>query len=126
MAKKFATAINCIDGRVQAPVIDFIRNNYDVYYVDMITTPGPDKLLSEYKDTHEIKSIKKKVWISYKKHDSELIFLVGHYDCAGNSCSEESHLQQIRKAMQNIKEWKTNSEFYGLWVDKKRKAFLIK
>ena len=25
----FATAVNCIDGRVQTPVIDYIKNNYD-------------------------------------------------------------------------------------------------
>jgi len=126
MANKFATAINCIDGRVQLPVIEFIRNNYHIDYVDMITTPGPDKLISEYKDTHEIKSIKEKVSISCKKHESKLIFLAGHYDCAANPGSKERHLQQIRKAIQTINGWKTNLKIYGLWVDKKQKVFLIK
>ena len=55
MTKKFAAAINCIDGRAQALVTEFIRNNYDIDYVDMITTLGSDKLLSENKDVEEIK-----------------------------------------------------------------------
>ncbi len=126
MTKKFATAINCIDGRVQSPVIKFIRSSYHIDYVDMITTPGADKLLSKGKDAREIKSVRKKVRMSCKKHDSRLIFLTGHYDCAGNPCSKNYHLRQIKKAVQNIKEWKTDSEVYGLWVDKKWKVSLIR
>ena len=37
---KFGTAINCIDGRTQQPVIDYIKQNYAVDMVDMITFPG--------------------------------------------------------------------------------------
>lgn len=36
---KFATAINCIDGRTQLPVIEWARKKYGVDYVDMITKP---------------------------------------------------------------------------------------
>lgn len=125
MKCKFATAINCIDGRIQEPVIGFIRNNYDVDYVDMITIPGPDRTLSEQTDTHEIESVMKKVLISRDKHNSKLIFIAGHYDCAGNPCTEKKHLQQIRKSMRNVKEWNMNLEVYGIWVDKERKALLI-
>ena len=32
--KKFATAINCIDGRVQVPLADFIKANYNIDYVE--------------------------------------------------------------------------------------------
>jgi len=125
MAKKFATAINCIDGRVQKPVIEFIRNNFHIDYVDLVTTPGPDKLISEYKDTQEIQSIKEKVLISFKKHKSNILFLSGHHDCAGNPCSKENHLRQIQKAANNIKYWRINLEIYGLWIDEKwRVAFV--
>lgn len=43
---KFGTAINCIDGRVQLPVIKWLKENYYLDFVDMITEPGPDKVLS--------------------------------------------------------------------------------
>jgi len=123
--KKFATAINCIDGRVQASVAEFVRKSYNVDYVDMITTPGPDKVLSEFVDTNEIESIKAKVLISCNKHASKLIVIAGHDDCAANPCAEEAHLQQVRKAMENIKKWNLNVEIYGIWVNKDMKASLI-
>ncbi|MGB3082317.1 MAG: carbonic anhydrase, partial [Candidatus Omnitrophota bacterium] len=47
MKKSFATAINCIDGRAQKPVTEFAIRKFKVDYVDLITEPGPDKVLSE-------------------------------------------------------------------------------
>ena len=34
--RRFATAINCIDGQTQIPVIDYVRKKYRVDYVDMV------------------------------------------------------------------------------------------
>jgi len=48
--QKFATAINCMDGRVQTPVIKWLKNEYKVNYIDMITEPGPNKILAESKE----------------------------------------------------------------------------
>ena len=45
-AGKFATAINCIDGRTQRPVSEWIRIQFAIDYVDTITHPGPEKALS--------------------------------------------------------------------------------
>jgi hypothetical protein len=47
---KFAMAIHCIDGRVQIPVIEWLRRQYGMEYIDMITEPGPERLLTEGKD----------------------------------------------------------------------------
>ena len=55
--KKFATAINCMDGRVQLPVINYLKDQYKIDYVDMITEPGPIKILSELKDNKLVESI---------------------------------------------------------------------
>ncbi len=43
----FAVAINCMDGRIQIPVIDYVKKRFHVRYVDMITEPGPVRILSE-------------------------------------------------------------------------------
>lgn len=40
MESKFATCLNCIDGRVQIPVINWITDNYEIDYVDMVTEAG--------------------------------------------------------------------------------------
>ena len=43
----FFTAINCMDGRVQLPVIKYVQEKFDILFVDMITEPGPILYLSE-------------------------------------------------------------------------------
>ncbi|KYK20479.1 hypothetical protein AYK25_04770 [Thermoplasmatales archaeon SM1-50] len=45
--KKFITAINCMIGRVQLPIIHWMRKQYAVDYVDMITEPAPIKIFSQ-------------------------------------------------------------------------------
>lgn len=126
MKNIFATVINCIDGRVQKPVIEFVIRKFGVDYVDLITEPGPDKILSENKDTSTIESIKKRTLISIEKHKSKIILIVGHHDCAVNECEKETHCKQIRESVQNIKEWNLEVDVYGLWVDKNWKIKGVK
>ncbi len=54
--KKFATLINCMDGRVQLPVSRWIKKNFGVDFVDTITEPGPNGILANNKDKTLIKS----------------------------------------------------------------------
>ena len=42
----FYTAINCMDGRIQESVTNYIKKKYNVLFVDMITSAGPVKILS--------------------------------------------------------------------------------
>ena len=85
-SKKFATAINCIDGRTQKPLSEWIKNQYDVDYVDMITEPGCDKVVCGT-ELDTVDKIKSKVLISINAHKSSLIAIAGHHDCAGNPVS---------------------------------------
>ena len=55
-------------------------NFYGVDYVDMVTEPGLNKILSENRDRTIVESIKKRVEISVMKHNSKLIALVGHHE----------------------------------------------
>ncbi|MAU93791.1 MAG: hypothetical protein CMJ93_06235, partial [Planctomycetes bacterium] len=41
----FATVINCIDGRFQVSVNEFVRQHFDVSFVDTITEAGPVGIL---------------------------------------------------------------------------------
>ena len=125
MKYKFATAINCIDGRTQKPIIDFVRKKFSVDYVDMITEPGPDKILSENKKFGITKSIKGRVEISIEKHKSKAIVVIGHHDCAGNPVNEKTHRMQIKKAVQNVDSWNSEVPVFGLWLDRDWKVTLI-
>lgn len=115
---KFAVCLNCMDGRVQLPIINWIKENYDVKYIDMITEAGMDKVLAceNCKDTN---NILKKIDISIEKHNSSLIFVVGHHDCGGNPVDDETHKKQIRIAVENVKNWRPSINIIGLWVSNK-------
>jgi carbonic anhydrase len=114
---KFGTVINCMDGRVQLPIIEWMKKNYGLDYVDMITEPGPDKILADSRDKR-VESIKSRVEISVNKHGSKIIAMVSHCDCAGNPCSKQEHLNQIKKAIETIKSWnlQTVDKIIGVWI----------
>ena len=113
---KFGTAINCIDGRTQNPVSQWIKENYSVDYVDTVTEPGPDKVLLEV-NIEKIKQIKSKLLISIKAHNSTLIVIAGHHDCAANPVSKEEHLTQIKKSINMIKSWNFPVKVVGVWIN---------
>ena len=81
---RFCTAINCMDGRVQIPVIQYLKDRFDADYVDAVTEPGPNRILAEDADTRIRQSIDRRVGISVEGHGSVGIAVVGHHDCAGN------------------------------------------
>lgn len=110
----FATCLNCIDGRVQIPVIEWITENYGFKYVDMITKPGMDGFLS--KKSSDISEIIKEIQITIDVHNSKNIFITGHYDCAGNPVDNDAHKRQIKKSVKRIKDLFNDLNVVGLWV----------
>jgi len=126
MEHTFATAINCIDGRIQESVIGFIKRELTVDYVDLVTESGPDKILSENKQADIVESIKNRVTISLEKHQSKTIVVVGHYDCAANPVDVGEHHKQIKEAVETIKSWNFEVSVYGIWVGRDWQASFIK
>ena len=126
MAKEFATSINCMDGRAQKPVADYARRSFSVDYVDMITEPGPNKILSEEKETNIIEALKKKVAISVEKHNSQVIIVAAHHDCAGNPVNEDAQKEQLRKAIKVVASWGFSvKKIIALWLDENFKPTII-
>ena len=117
----FYTAINCMDGRIQETVANYIRKKYNVLFVDMITDAGPVKILSN-KKTDNLKSIISCIDISLKKHKSKGIAIVAHYDCSGNPISDEEQKKLLQKAVIFLENKYINVSVCGLWVDKNRKV----
>jgi len=116
-APTFCASIHCMDGRIQEPIIKYLKENYSVAYVDAITEPGPCKILAENKNKILINSIMERAKISINKHDSKLIAISGHYDCAGNSCDEEMQKKQIRESIKYLKNHYPEIKIIGLWID---------
>src|SRR5262245_4421072 len=116
---RFATAINCIDGRVQIPVLDWIRFYLNVDYVDLITEPGPDKAIVSGPEM-KYNAIFEKATLSIKTLGSKSISIAGHHDCRANPVSKEEHIGQIQSSVEIIKMWGLGVRILGLWVNEWR------
>ncbi|MFP4028421.1 MAG: carbonic anhydrase [Candidatus Brocadiia bacterium] len=113
---EFCTAINCMDGRVQLPVIRYLQKRFSVPHVDSITEPGPNLILAEQKDLTLVHSIIERASISVEKHKSVGIALAGHYDCAGNPAGKIAQIEHIEKGVTYLQSEFDNAEVTGLWV----------
>ncbi len=114
---KFCTAITCMDGRIQLPVITFLRKRFKVENVDLITEPGINRILGEQSEKNLIESIFSRLSISVEKHNSVCVAIVGHHDCAGNKASRAEQIQHIKKSIKLIEQKYIELEIIGLWVD---------
>jgi len=115
--KKFACAINCMDGRVQDAVKNYMQENYNVDYVDMITEPGPNKILADDSDSAVIENIKKRVEISVHHHGSKVVAVVGHFGCAGNPAGKEEQIKHLKKAQKTVESFGFPVKIILLWVE---------
>ena len=114
--KKFACAINCMDGRVQDVVKNYMQENYNVDYVDMVTEPGPNKILADNSDSAVIENIKKRVEISMRHHGSKVVAIIGHFACAGNPVEKAVQIEHLKKAQKTVESFGFLIEVILLWV----------
>lgn len=121
MNKDFATLLNCMDGRTQLPAINWIKDNFDVEYVDIISEPGIDKVLF-LKDKIFMATLDKKMDISLNSHGSKMIFIAGHYDCAGNDVDKNEHIKHIKSSVDLLKSLYKNVPVTGLWLNESFKV----
>src|SRR5262245_33591863 len=111
----FGTAINCMDGRVQTPVADWVKTHHAVNWVDMITEAGADGVLAHGAD-QAIESIRRRVLVSVQAHGSRVVAIAGHEGCAGNAVSREQHYADIQRAMGVVAGWGLPIQIVGLFV----------
>ncbi len=116
MEKKFITAITCMDGRIQSVVNKYLQEKYNRLFVDTITAAGPVLILSEKKKTRVIQDLRFRTDISINTHDSNVIALVGHFDCAGVPLCDEQQALHIMRSVKEVKSWYEGVEVIGLWV----------
>ena len=107
-AATYATAICCIDGRVQQPVADFGRQHFGVRYVDMVTKPGPVANMSDEMNAY--------IKISIRAHQSCGIVVSAHADCAANPSDDDVHKEQCRNAATLLRETWTEAKVVPVWV----------
>ena len=122
---KSGAALNCMDGRVQLPVIDWMKKQFRLDYIDMITEPGIDKILSNG-NINQREMLKSKARISVGNHGSRIIVIAGHDDCAGNPATPEEHKTQLLTAVEKVRAWKFPVEkIVPVWINKDWKIEVV-
>ena len=113
----FCTTINCMDGRVQLPVIPFLQDYFKAEFVDSITEPGPVRVFNQTTDPAMLKSIMARVDISVNQHGSSSIAICAHPDCAGNPVDDEVQKAQLKESVIFLKEAYPNVNVVGFWIE---------
>lgn len=121
---KFGAAINCIDGRVQAPVAEWLKHHCHLQFIDMITHPGADGVLANGR-SHDVAAIAEKLAVSVKAHQTQVVAIVGHFDCAANGVGFDEHKEQIEKGSEIIKSWNMGVRVIGMYVNEWNSVDLI-
>lgn len=112
----FAAAVNCIDGRTQLPLLNYMKMTYNIDFLDLITEPGPDRWLSQGTPA-QVGEVRRRVEVSVNAHHSKIVAIAAHYDCAGNPVDEAEHKQMVRDAVRVIEGWNLGVRVVGLWIN---------
>ncbi len=123
MPLKFATVINCMDGRVQDPVNKWMKQKTGAEFIDVITEAGPDKLMASTATASRL--ILQRILVSRDKHKSRQLALVAHHDCAGNPGSKSDHLRYLQRSAKILGSWNLGMTVMLLWVDKNWNVELV-
>lgn len=113
----FCTAINCMDGRTHLSVISFLTKRFGCDHVDLVTEPGPNRIIAENQNSAAVESILQRVSISVDQHQSKGIGIVGHADCAGNPAGKDEQREQTVAAVRFIRNRYPSTPVIGLWLD---------
>jgi len=115
--KTFGTAINCMDGRVQLPLIHWLKERYRVDYVDKVTEPGPNRIVASRTPAGLFESILNRVTISLEKHGSRIIAIAGHHDCAGNPAPYARQFEQLKESVTVLAGHFPGVDVVAVWID---------
>lgn len=100
----FATAVGCMDGRIEIPIEEYAIKKFGVVYVDNITEAGLVGVLASGKMNKIVESsLENKLAISIGNHHAKGIVVHGHQECAGNPVDDEMHKKHIVKSVAMIR-----------------------
>ena len=115
-ASSFCTAVNCIDGRVQLPVIQYLTRWFHVDFVDIVSDTGPVGILAHDPDCERAGAIYRRIDVSRDAHKSHGLAIVAHHDCAGNRKSYEGQIQDLHASAATLRLRYETVPVLALWV----------
>jgi hypothetical protein len=111
----FGTVLECMDGRSQRKVADYLTTSFGVRHVDNITTAGIVRHIAE--ETEQTPMLLANLEVSRRAHGSNQIAVVAHSDCAGNPIPDRAQKEQLAEAVSRLKELHPDAEVVGLWLN---------
>ena len=102
-----------MDGRIQTPIQQWLKKNFDTDNVDTITEHGVIRLFS---NPDELSKIKSKVLLSVEQSNSKIVLVSAHHDCEGNATKDDD-ISRIKNAVSVIKSWNLPITVVGVWVN---------
>jgi hypothetical protein len=96
--ERFATALTCIDGRIHATVVAWIRRRLSVEHVDLVTAQGPDLVLAHGDDAW-VSRLAESVGVSQRAHASTTLVIASHSECAAHPVPDPVHHDDLQKAV---------------------------
>ena len=96
----------------------------NVHYVDLVTEPGPDKVLSGGA-SRLMEDIIRRVRFSVRHHHSPVVAVTGHHDCAANDADKAEHLEQILDGVRVVLSHQMNVRVLGLWLNEWNSVDLV-
>jgi hypothetical protein len=113
----YGTAVNCIDGEIQQPTIEYLKKVWLVDWVDVITAPAPELLLSECSDNTGIRLINENIQASMAHQERRRVAVVAHCDCIFNTAPTQVKRGMLQGAVRHLRESLTDAEVVGVWID---------
>lgn len=113
--EKYGTVLECMDGRTQRKIADYLTTSFGVRNLDTITTAGAVRHLAE--NTEQTKTLLDNLAISVQNHGSNQIAVVAHHDCLGNPAPDNTQKAQLGQAIARIRDLYPDAEVTGLWLN---------
>ncbi len=114
---KFATLITCMDGRIQRPLNDYVREYFDAPNIDTLAWPGACGPISRLQNPRVIEYVDRGLDISFNLHASCGMAIAGHHDCAGNPVNKAQQCTEVELIVQRFRESYGEDKVIGLWVN---------
>lgn len=119
------TIVNCMDGTVQLPAINFAKHLWTVNWVDVITAAAPEKILSEAKDQETINRIFQNIEASLCDQKIKRLAVVAHSGCDINKVLDKKKKEMLCQSVNFLKDRYEDADVVGIWIDGKEKASKI-
>ena len=110
----FAGIVGCGDGRVIAPAVDYMKAYFGAKFVDYVSEPGCDRVIST--GPGQVEELKRQYFIYFRAHGHIAAAVAGHEYCAANPSSKVEHLEAIRIGVHVMLGWELRIPVIGLWI----------